>query len=253
MKKTGFIILLTVFILCGINAYANHIPMLLYHDVQQSYPPEKDVVTVTPEAFELHIVTLLNNGYTPVNFEDIYNASKGSFTMPEKSVVISFDDGYLTNYSYAFPILQKYGVKATIFVVAETVGRSVGENPHFTWEQARLMEQSGLVSIQSHTYSHQDLTTLDRFSLARELRLSKYHVESNLGKSCDILAFPYGRYNQQVADAALDAGYRVLTQVGEYGANSVSDINGRPFVRITVYGSWTGYELLWKMQELAKQ
>ena len=188
MKKLTFIVTFLLLLTIGVNASANHIPVLLYHDVQYEYAPDRAVITVTPSRFEEHVATLLNNGYTPISFEDAYNASNGRFTMPEKPVIISFDDGYDTNYKYAFPIIKKYGVKTTIFVVVGTVGQVIGNNGHFTWEQAREMQNSGLVSIQSHTYSHFDLTTLDEFSLLRELRLSKYLVEKNLGTDCDILS-----------------------------------------------------------------
>ncbi len=253
MKKIKiFFITVVILAVYGINAYASHIPVVLYHDIQEQYPAEDDAVVVTPQTFEEHISALLSNGYTPVSFEDICNASKGAFVMPEKPIVITFDDGYLTNYNYAFPILQKYGTKATIFVITSTVGRMDIKNPHFTWEQAKIMQQSGLVSIQSHTFSHQYLDTADEFSLAREIRLSKYLIEKNLGTKCDVLAFPYGKYNQQVTDAVKSAGYKMTAQVSEYGSNSTEQAETTPFVRVTVYGSWTSDELLWKIEELGK-
>lgn len=250
MKK--IIVLIMLFVFLSINVSANHIPVLLYHDLQHEYEPHRAVITVTPERFDEHISALLNNGYTPVSFEDVYNASLGNYTLPAKPVIVSFDDGYLTNYTYAFPIIQKYGIKSTIFVVTETVGQTVG-NPHFTWEQAKTMQKSGLVSIQSHTFSHNDMQTLDNFQIERELRLSKYLVEKNLGTKCDILAFPFGSHNQQIVDCAKKAGYKVVAQVGETGVNTVSDVKTKPLVRITVYGSWTGDELVNMMQAYAKQ
>ena len=253
MKKI-ILMLMAVLLFAGFTVVsANHIPVLLYHDVQQQYEPDRAVITITPERFEEHIVTLLNNGYTPVSFEDIYNASQGNFVMPEKPVVISFDDGYDTNYNYAFPIIKNYGVKTTIFVVVRTVGQVVGGNGHFTWEQAREMQQSGLVSIRSHTYSHYDLQTLDEFSVLRELRLSKYLVEKNLGTGCDILAFPFGSCNDKIVDLAHKAGYKVVARVGEAGKNTLNDVDENPLVRVTVYGSWTGEELITMMNELSKQ
>lgn len=253
MKKLTFLIVFILLFAVGVNASANNVPILLYHDVQYQYAPNRAVITITPQRFEEHVAALLSNGYTPISFEDVYNASQGKFAMPEKPVIISFDDGYATNYDYAFPVIQKYGIKTTIFVIVGTVGQTNVDNPHFTWEQAKIMQQSGLVSIQSHTYSHYDLTTLDRLQLERELRLSKYLVEENLGTQCDILAFPYGNYNQQVVDAAKRAGYKVVAQVGETGVNTVGDVNTKPFVRITAYGSWTGQELILMMQENTKQ
>lgn len=253
MKKLTFLVIFLLLFTIGVNASANHIPVLLYHDVQHEYAPDRAVITVTPLRFEEHIAALLNSGYTPISFEDAYNASKGKFTVPEKPVIISFDDGYDTNYKYAFPIIKKYGVKTTIFVVVGTVGQVVGNNGHFTWEQAREMQKSGLVSIQSHTYSHSDLTTLDEFSLLREIRLSKYLVEKNMGTDCDILAFPYGNYNQNVVNTAKEAGYKVLAEVGETGTNTVDTVATKPFVRVTVYGSWTGQDLVNMINEKANQ
>lgn len=252
MRKTIFLFAVLL-LLMTVAASANHIPVLLYHDVQYSYTPDRAVITITPERFEEHVAALLSNGYTPVSFEDVCNASKGKFTMPEKPVIISFDDGYDTNYKYAFPIIKKYGVKTTIFVVADTVGKVLESSVHFNWEQAKEMQKSGLVSIQSHTLNHYDLTELDRFQLERELRLSKYLVEKNLGTACDMVAFPYGNYNQTVSDAAKRAGYRVMAQVGEKGVNTVSDVNVKPLVRVTVYGSWTGQDLINMINSNAKQ
>lgn len=253
MKKIAISVVLILLMLC-VNVYANsHIPVLLYHDVQQSYTPDKAVITVTPQRFEEHVTTLLEKGYTPVSFEDVYNASKGNFTLPQKPVIISFDDGYDTNYKYAFPIIQKYKVKATIFVVAGTVGKVLETSVHFDWKQAKIMQQSGLVSIQSHTYSHDDLATLDSFQLERELRLSKYLIEKNLGTKCDIVAFPYGSCNQQVVDAAKRAGYKVTAQVGETGTNPLADAGKVPFTRITAYGSWSGEELIKVIKDYSRK
>lgn len=251
MKK--IIVLIMLFVFLSTNASANHIPILLYHDLQPEYEPHRAVITVTPERFDEHILALLNNGYTPVSFEDVHNASLGIYTLPEKPVIVSFDDGYLTNYTYAFPIIQKYGIKSTIFVITKTVGQAGGDHPHFTWEQAKIMQKSGLVSIQSHTFSHNDMQTLDAFQIEREIRLSKYMIEKNLGTPCDMLAFPFGSCNQNIVDSAKRAGYKVVAQVGETGKNTVEDVKTEPLVRVTVYGSWTGEELVRMMQELAKQ
>ena len=252
MKKLALLVICFLFF-AGVNVSANsHIPVLLYHDLQLSYTPDKVATTITPQKFEEHIVTLLKNGYTPVSFEDVYNASLGLFSMPTNPVIISFDDGYDTNYKYAFPIIEKYKVKATIFVVAKTVGKVLETSVHFGWNEAKTMQQSGLVSIQSHTYDHKDLSKLDAFELERELRLSKIAIEKNLGTECSVVAFPYGSCNQKVIDAAKRAGYVVTAQVGEKGINNISDAGSVPFKRITVYGAWTGSDVLKYIKEYAK-
>ena len=253
MKKIILMLLVVVFAAgCMVASADDHIPVLLYHDVQQQYDPDKAAIAVTPERFDEHVAALLNNGYTPVSFEDVYNASIGKFAMPEKPVIISFDDGYLTNYTYAFPIICKYGVKTTIFIITKTVG-TMEKNPHFTWEQAREMQKSGLVSILSHTYNHHDLLTLDSYEVERELRLSRYLIEKNLGTKCEIVAFPFGSHNADIEASARNAGYKVVAQVGEAGRNTITDVRTKPLIRITAYGSWTGDELIMKINELANQ
>lgn len=244
MKKITVLAICLIFVF-GLNVSANtHIPVLLYHDVQVDYPAEMAISTISPQVFEEHIVTLLNNGYTPINFDDIYNGSNGNFKMPSKPVVICFDDGYIGNYTHAFPILSKYGVKATIFVVAQTVGKVLPTSVHFDWEQAKIMQQSGIISIQSHAYSHGDLTKMSAFELERELRYSKYLIEKNLGTKCNYVAFPYGFYNETVYDAAKRAGYVITSQVGNKGINTVDTYKISPLVRITTFGSWSGNDVL---------
>ena len=232
MRK-GLILAILMLLVFNINVSASgHIPVLLYHDVQTSYAPDKAVITITPQRFEEHIVAILKSGYTPVSFEDVYNASKGIYSLPSKPIIISFDDGYDTNYKYAFPIIKKYNVKATIFVVVETVGQVLETSVHFNWDEAKIMQQSGLVSIQSHTYTHPDSVTLNSFQLEKELRLSKYLIEKNLGTKCNVVAFPYGSCDNRVVDAAKRAGYKVTAQVGEIGINKVENAGVLPFTRI---------------------
>ncbi len=252
MKKTAVLVICFLLFSCVSVLADAHIPVLLYHDVQLTHTPDKAATTITPQKFEEHIVTLLKSGYTPVSFEDVYNASVGNFTMPSKPIIISFDDGYDTNYKYAFPIIKKHKVKTTIFVVAKTVGKVLDTSVHFGWNEAKIMQQSGLVSIQSHTYDHKNLAELDSFQLERELRLSKLIIEKNLGTKCNIVAFPYGSCNQKVIDAAKRAGYKVTAQVGETGTNSVSNAGKVPFKRITAYGSWSGQDVLRIIKEYAK-
>ena len=168
--------------------------------------------------------------------------------LPEKPIIITFDDGYESNYLYAYPLLQKYGVKAAIFAVVSTVGENPNGKPHFTWEQAREMEQSGLVQIESHTLSHAGLTACDPVQLQRELRYSKYLLDTNLNKNCTVLAYPYGYYTDEISAAAAQAGYTIQCRVGNKGANPAA-YDGGVLTRITTFGSWTGEELLWRISE----
>lgn len=247
MKKTG--IFLTVFltiitVLTSVTVFADtSVPILLYHNMLKSYDEKDSIVTITPERFEEHIISLKKNGYTPVSFDDYLDAANGRSSLPEKPVIITFDDGYETNYTYMYPIAVKYNIPVTIFVVAKTVGQTPGAYPHFTWEQAKIMSDSGLISIQSHTFSHESVTGKTDFDAEREIRYSKYLIEKNLGTKCNVLSFPYGFHTAEHIFMSKRAGYDLSVQVGNFGKNTLNDAD-KALIRITVYGSWSGDDLL---------
>lgn len=137
------------------------VPVLMYHHIDET----TNDVTVTPETFESHMLALLDAGYTAVSMEEIYEYVTGNGTLPDKPVLITFDDGYESNYEIAYPILEKYGMKAAIFVIGSSVGKSTYKDtggpiiPHFTLEEMKTMADSGVIEIGSHTYDlHQSET-----------------------------------------------------------------------------------------------
>lgn len=135
-----------------------NIPILMYHHITPDANIVRSDMTITPERFEEHIVDLFAMGYTPVFLEELISFVESGEKLPEKPICITFDDGYLSNYEYAFPILKKYNTKANIAVIGATIGATEYKDtkykmiPHFTKEQAKEMEESGLISIISHTY-----------------------------------------------------------------------------------------------------
>lgn len=238
MKKVLAILVLLAYAL-GITVYANtNIPILLYHNLAEEYDEDQSIVTISPAEFESHILYLLEKGFTPITFEQYYDAAKNNGNLPENPIIITFDDGYTSNYTYAYPVLKKYNIPATIFIVADSVGMTPSLYEHFSWEQALEMQRSGLISIQSHTFSHVDLLGLDEYNLEREIRYSKYVIEKNLGTKCNVISFPYGFHNSEIISKIHTAGYDMAVQVGNFGTNTVSDA-GKALIRITVYGSWT--------------
>ena len=122
---------------------------------------------------------------------------------PSGRCLVTFDDGYVSNYRHAFPLLERFGVKATFFVVAD----SIGSNPRFlTWAQARELVAAGH-SVQSHTRSHRFLTQCSAEDLESELAGSKAKIEDALGVEVSCVSAPGGRWNKRVVEAAEDAGY----------------------------------------------
>lgn len=132
------------------------VPVLMYHDVAEAGDPG---VTISPERLEEHLQTLTQAGYTPVSLDQLYDYVHRGTQLPEKPVVLTFDDGYLSNYERAFPLLQKYGTPAAIFAIGANVGQTEHYKdtdhpitPRLSYGQGAEMVESGLVTIQSHTF-----------------------------------------------------------------------------------------------------
>lgn len=230
------------------TCYATEIrlPILMYHNINDEYESHSTNVEMSTDDFISQMMALKDAGYTAVLFEDYINYLNYGTQLPEKPVLITFDDGYLNNYTVAFPILKQLGMKATIFIVTGRMGvDGVVTYPHFTWEQAKIMEDSGVIDIQSHTHYHSELVNLSKNDLVLELRKSKYLIEKNLGKKVNVLAYPYGFSNETVRNEARIAGYDVCVEINDKipKVNS-SESNQFKLCRITAYGGVSGKSLI---------
>ncbi len=172
-------------------SYKNdYIPVLMYHDFKEDITEEQESAVVHPGLFEEQLKTLLENGYTPINFNDLNLYMNDKAGLPLKPIIITADDGYLSNYEIAFPILKKYNIPATFFVTTRYVGVDTS-SPHFTWEQAKEMEESGLIDIQSHSHGHLLLNTLPDDEIRHQVDVSFGIIEQKLGKrDVKVLAYP---------------------------------------------------------------
>lgn len=159
------------------------VPILMYHAVSDSLwgIPE---LFVSPDKLEAQIQAMLAEGYTPITFEDLDRVD----TIP-KPVMLTFDDGYDNNYTELFPLLQKYNVKATIFVIVEKIDKRL----YLTEEQIKEMSDSGLVSIQSHTMSHGDLDLMYDAQLRYEHYESMLSLTRLTGRQPFVLCYPTGK------------------------------------------------------------
>lgn len=184
------------------------IPILMYHAIADEPTTSLTDLFVRPSELEEQIVYLVDNGFQTITFEDLDNI--GAYSKP---VMLTFDDGYDCNYDILFPLLKKYNVKATIFVVAA----SVWSQGRLSEAQIREMSDSGLVSIQSHTVTHPVLPSLDAEALEYELSMSKVRIEKITGKPVIALSYPTGANNAKVRAAAAEYyDYAVLDKGGKF-------------------------------------
>lgn len=129
--------------------------VLMYHHIAEE---GNSSTTITPELFEQHLQTIQRAGYVTVSPAQMVDFVERGIKLPEQAICITFDDGYLSNYEYAYPLLCKYHMKATFFIIGANVGKRFYRDtqfstiPHFDAEQTKELYESGLISIASHTY-----------------------------------------------------------------------------------------------------
>lgn len=200
-------------------AVAGGLPVLMYHKIGD-YPPGSKLkkLWVSAADFRKQLEYLKDHGYAAIDFRDWRDAEKGVKPLPEKPVMITFDDGYMNNYDIAFPLLKEFGMKSCVFLVYETMEKhNAWHDPEtepwlkmLTWAQIREMQDSGLVEFGSHTMRHRNLSEIPLDEARWELSESKTRLEEKLGREMIGFAYPYGSgaYKPDVRQAALDAGYR---------------------------------------------
>lgn len=188
------------------SAAAVRVPILVYHIVRPSYPDDSPAVrslALTPETFDAELAYLARAEYHVISFSDLERYFAQHAPLPEKPVIISFDDGWKDQFTYAFPLLVQHNYKATFFVFTNAIGR-----PGFvSWDDLEEMQDAGM-TIGSHSRSHPYLTRAATSSLESEIRGSKRILEERLGVPVNEFAYPFGQYTQAIVALVKEAGYR---------------------------------------------
>lgn len=187
--------------------------ILCYHAVQPGWTAP---MSLEPEAFAEHGEWLARRRAV-LPLHDVLPRLDRAGRVPERGVVLTFDDGFSSVYEHAFPVLARHRLPATVFLVGKTFAEAESE---VDWvdrpprdrldtldpEQIREMQRAG-IGFESHSYAHADLTTLSYADCVRDLRTSREVLESLLGHPVRLLAYPRGRHNADVRAAAARAGY----------------------------------------------
>ncbi len=217
------------------------IPILLYHSISEDVAPKFRMWSVRPKTFAAHMEYLWDNGYTPVTVTQLTAAIANSYTpLPDRPVVITFDDGLADFYTGALPILHRYGFTATLYVTTEFVGdtsrwlHGAGEGNRLmlSWKQLAEIRANG-IELGAHTCTHPQLDTITSSSARNEIFWSKEKLEQHLGQSISTFAYPHGYYNSTVRQLVQQAGYSSACAVKH--AMSTTNDDCFALARIIVY------------------
>ena len=232
----------------------NRITVLMYHRIGEACNDWERRYSVSPERFAEHMGALQRRGMQPCPIEDFVSWLEGGGTLREGSFVLTFDDGYLGIYEHAFPRLSQMGWPATVFLVSDLIGKedtwTGHENPSgktyplLGRSEIEAMVRGGF-SFHSHSRSHPDLRQLAKSRLMEELVGARRDLENLLGRPVPYLAYPYGRYDENVVDVVKACGYTAAFSV-QPGFNR-RDVDPYRIRRLDVYGTDTAGALMRKI------
>lgn len=184
------------------------VPVLYYHSID---PSESNEVILSPQKLKAQLQYIKDSGYTTLTMTELNDYISKHTPIPEKSIVITFDDGYKDNYTNAFPILKELDMKATIFVITSVID----DGYYLSKNEIKELSDYG-IDIQSHTVKHLHLNTLSYEEQLQELKTSKETLESITNKPVISVAYPFGDHDENTLKAAKAAGYNLgfLTDKG---------------------------------------
>lgn len=207
------------------------VPVLAYH---RFGPSVADGMTVTTKVFEAQLQWLKDNGYTVIPLRTLVNYLKGQGPPPPaKSVVITADDAHKTVYTDMYPLVRKYNFHVTLFIYPSEVSNA---SYCMTWEQLKELQQTGLFDMQSHTFWHPNFKKekkklkppeYDKL-VDTQLGKAKASLERRFGTPVDLLAWPFGIYDDGLEKAAAQAGYVMAFSIDRRHAGAAEKIMAEP-------------------------
>lgn len=193
---------------------ADSATILVYHHVAEDTPPS---TTISPADFEAHLRYLRDNDFTVVSLKHMIDSLQGGQSLPDKAVVITFDDGYISIFDTAFPLLQSYDYPFTLFLSTEPI--DAGQGNYMNWDQIRQMSDADVI-IANHMVDHPymleargDESDSQRLArLRRDLLAAEQRIEEETGQSHRYLAYPYGEYDAAIKSMLAELDFIGLAQ-----------------------------------------
>ena len=221
------------------------VPILVYHQFSDEY---SDKLTVKTENFYEQMRFLKENGYKVIGLDQLLDFMEFKAPLPDKAIVITIDDGWISTYRIAYPILKKFGFTATLFIYTGFIGGDMAMD----WSQLKEMAEDGF-NVQSHTHSYQSLTMVkesEHFKsyfnfLIMEIENSKKAIYEHLNLECRYLAYPYGETNPLVISLVKKLGYRAAFSVSRGGTPFFE--NPYNIGRSIIYGNFDMSEFINKL------
>ncbi|WP_027634636.1 polysaccharide deacetylase family protein [Clostridium hydrogeniformans] len=194
------------------------VPVLYYHSIYDN--PKKDELIVSKEMFREQMKYLKDNNYKTLTLTQLQEYIRDNKEVPEKSVAITFDDGWGDNYENAYPVLREYGFNATIFVITSMV-----DNHHLYLKSKEIKEMSeNGIEIGSHTVNHDNLIEISKEKRKKTLEDSKKSLEDIIKKQVTSIAYPFGTYNNDVLKDSKALGYTLGFTTDKGWGNGKNDL-----------------------------
>ncbi len=222
---------------------STEIPILLLHHMVRDEPVMSEA-TISLGHFENLLSALYHEGFQTIDFDQLIAYTENKEELPKKPIVITFDDGYESTLVLAKPVLEQYHMRATVFAIGVSVGKTTYKDtgipiiPHFTWEQAA--EARNVMSVQSHSYDMHHVRQLDlqdfrsgvlrkesenasayRNAFRKDIARFKKDMQTNLHTTAEVFAYPYGLYTETSESLLKEAGFKA-TVTSAHGINYVT-------------------------------
>ena len=212
--------------------------IMMYHEVK---PQSTGKLSITPSEFESDLKSIRQNGYTTITMTDLIDYVEGIGKLPEKPIILTFDDGYQNNYLYAYPLLKEYNMKAVISVIASDTDECTKDKEQnievsqITWDEINEMMSSSCVEFQNHTYDMHKITSkrvgckrakgesLSHYDevLSSDLMRCQQDFEVNTGFVPNTFTYPFGEVSKESVPILISLGFRATLSCDE-GANYIT-------------------------------